>query len=164
MEGENLSKAIGENPPEQNPDGPTDQEPIPETPAKINTEEKTGADESKEIVQKNDSIPEPSNPQPTEPQPVITTTPKTEEQVASPLKKLGIQDFDLLTILGKGSFGEVTLARKKDSQKLYAMKIIDKVFLYRVQFSHLPCFLTSGRSCRKKNNIKSSRKKKSFVS
>jgi len=41
-------------------------------------------------------------------------------------KKMNVEDFDLLTLVGKGSFGKVMQVRKKDSGKIYAMKVLDK--------------------------------------
>eukprot|EP01133_Synstelium_polycarpum_P017404 gene17404-20763_t len=41
-------------------------------------------------------------------------------------KKLTITDFELLKVLGVGSFGRVFLVKKKDSGKLYAMKVLNK--------------------------------------
>jgi len=41
-------------------------------------------------------------------------------------KRIGIQDFDLLTVIGKGSFGKVLQVRKKDTGKIYAMKVLNK--------------------------------------
>ena len=40
--------------------------------------------------------------------------------------KLSYSDFEPLKLLGRGSFGEVILARLKANKKLYAMKILDK--------------------------------------
>ena len=40
--------------------------------------------------------------------------------------KLGPKDFDILQILGKGSFGEVFLVQKKDTRQMYAMKVLRK--------------------------------------
>jgi hypothetical protein len=37
-----------------------------------------------------------------------------------------LEDYKLLKVLGKGSFGKVVLVRKKDNQKLYAMKVLSK--------------------------------------
>ncbi len=40
--------------------------------------------------------------------------------------KVGIQDFDLLQVIGKGSFGKVFQVRKKDTKKIYALKVLQK--------------------------------------
>ena len=37
-----------------------------------------------------------------------------------------MEDFTLVTVIGRGSFGKVFLAKKKDSGKPYAMKILKK--------------------------------------
>lgn len=39
---------------------------------------------------------------------------------------MSIDDFELLKLLGKGAFGKVFLAQKKDDQKLYAIKVLRK--------------------------------------
>lgn len=41
-------------------------------------------------------------------------------------QKVGVEDFDLLKVVGKGSFGKVMLVRKKDNGKVYAMKVLNK--------------------------------------
>ena len=41
-------------------------------------------------------------------------------------KDLCIEDFELLKVLGKGAFGKVMLAQKKDNQKIYAIKVLKK--------------------------------------
>ena len=53
--------------------------------------------------------------------------------------KLTIDDFDLLKVLGKGSFGKVMLVKRKgdDAQTLYAMKTLRKAALIkRNQLAH----------------------------
>ena len=37
-----------------------------------------------------------------------------------------IDDYTFQKLIGKGSFGEVYLAKKQNSDKLYAIKMIDK--------------------------------------
>lgn len=39
---------------------------------------------------------------------------------------VSLDDFELLVTIGKGGFGKVIKARKKDNQKIYAMKIMNK--------------------------------------
>jgi len=45
---------------------------------------------------------------------------------ASTQEKVSVEDFDLLTLIGKGSFGKVMQVKKKDTGKIYAMKVLDK--------------------------------------
>jgi len=40
--------------------------------------------------------------------------------------KVGLDDFELKKVVGKGSFGKVMLVRKKDNKQVYAMKILNK--------------------------------------
>eukprot|EP01118_Nematostelium_gracile_P019396 TRINITY_DN897_c0_g3_i1.p1 TRINITY_DN897_c0_g3~~TRINITY_DN897_c0_g3_i1.p1 ORF type:complete len:441 (-),score=138.81 TRINITY_DN897_c0_g3_i1:612-1934(-) len=40
--------------------------------------------------------------------------------------KVGVQDFDILNLIGKGSFGKVLQVRKKDTGRIYAMKVLNK--------------------------------------
>ena len=44
-------------------------------------------------------------------------------------KRLSIDDFELLKLIGKGSYGRVLLVRKKDTSELLALKILKKSFL-----------------------------------
>ena len=46
-------------------------------------------------------------------------------------EKLTIEDFQLLKVVGRGSFGKVYMARKKDSQQIYAVKTLKKDFIIR---------------------------------
>jgi serine/threonine protein kinase len=41
-------------------------------------------------------------------------------------RALTIDDFELLRVLGKGSFGKVVQVRKKDTNRIYAMKMLNK--------------------------------------
>ncbi len=48
-----------------------------------------------------------------------------------------IDDFELLKVIGKGSFGKVMQVRKKDTGRIYAMKIIKKAHIVeREEVSH----------------------------
>lgn len=52
-------------------------------------------------------------------------------------KKVCTDDFELLTVVGKGSFGKVMQVRKKDDGKIYAMKVLRKeAIIARKQVAH----------------------------
>ena len=61
-----------------------------------------------------------------------TATEDTDEgaaEEAGPLydtPKTKLDDFELLKIIGKGSYGKVTLVRKKETGRLFAMKSLSK--------------------------------------
>jgi serum/glucocorticoid-regulated kinase 2 len=44
-------------------------------------------------------------------------------------QSLTIEAFDLLKVIGKGSFGKVMQVRKKDTQRVYALKTIRKAHI-----------------------------------
>eukprot|EP00026_Physarum_polycephalum_P005284 Phypoly_transcript_05316.p1 GENE.Phypoly_transcript_05316~~Phypoly_transcript_05316.p1 ORF type:complete len:495 (+),score=67.53 Phypoly_transcript_05316:333-1817(+) len=50
---------------------------------------------------------------------------------AAPSHKVGFDDFTILRYLGRGSFGKVMLVKKKDTNRLYATKIMRKDTLYK---------------------------------
>ena len=53
-------------------------------------------------------------------------------------KKLTINDFTTLKVIGKGSYGKVLLVEKKDDKKKYAMKILKKkAMIKRNQVNHI---------------------------
>ena len=43
-----------------------------------------------------------------------------------PGRKLNLEDFDLVRLVGKGAFGKVWQVRKRDSGEIFAMKVLDK--------------------------------------
>ena len=45
--------------------------------------------------------------------------------------KVGIDDFHLLSVIGKGSYGKVMLVRKKDTNELLAIKMLKKDYIER---------------------------------
>jgi len=52
-------------------------------------------------------------------------------------EKVSIKDFDLLNVVGKGSFGKVMQVRKKDSGRIYAMKVLNKkTIIERNELAH----------------------------
>eukprot|EP01117_Protostelium_nocturnum_P009433 TRINITY_DN3367_c0_g1_i1.p1 TRINITY_DN3367_c0_g1~~TRINITY_DN3367_c0_g1_i1.p1 ORF type:complete len:429 (-),score=160.17 TRINITY_DN3367_c0_g1_i1:61-1347(-) len=52
-------------------------------------------------------------------------------------EKLSTEDFELLNVIGKGSFGKVMQVKKKDDGKIYAMKVLNKeAIIARKQVAH----------------------------
>jgi serine/threonine protein kinase len=52
--------------------------------------------------------------------------------------KININNFTLLKVIGKGSYAKVALVRKKDNNKIYAMKILKKDYIrLKKQVSHI---------------------------
>lgn len=48
------------------------------------------------------------------------------ENLLNPSKKVSMEDFTILKVIGRGSFGKVYLVRHNESQLPYAMKILKK--------------------------------------
>ena len=65
---------------------------------------------------------------------------QAEEELsnAAKLKKMNVNDFETLTTIGRGAFGQVRICRKKDDKKVYAMKIMKKTeMLKKNQVAHI---------------------------
>eukprot|EP00466_Bigelowiella_natans_P021389 jgi/Bigna1/72724/fgenesh1_pg.21_\ len=53
---------------------------------------------------------------------------KSNGRARNEAKKVSLEDFSLLKVIGKGSFGKVMLVRKLDTKKIYAMKTKMKLY------------------------------------
>ncbi|PKA63648.1 Serine/threonine-protein kinase [Apostasia shenzhenica] len=63
---------------------------------------------------------------------------KETEYIRLKRHKICVEDFDLLTIIGRGAFGEVRLCREKSTGNIYAMKKLKKSeMLSRGQVDHV---------------------------
>ena len=61
---------------------------------------------------------------------VVSSAPDLKS-IRTMTRKVGLADFELIRVLGKGSFGKVTLVRKISNDKLYAMKVLSKQNIIR---------------------------------
>ena len=55
--------------------------------------------------------------------------PQQAPQQASTVRRIGLEHFNFLAVLGKGNFGKVMLAETKTTKKLYAIKVLKKEFI-----------------------------------
>ena len=46
--------------------------------------------------------------------------------ILEPTKKISKEDFHYVKVIGRGSFGKVYLVKKKDTKKVFAMKVLSK--------------------------------------
>jgi protein-serine/threonine kinase len=52
-------------------------------------------------------------------------------------KSFGPEDFEILKLIGKGTFGQVFQVRKKDTKRIYAMKVLSKkVIVQKKEIQH----------------------------
>ncbi|KAJ1983685.1 Serine/threonine kinase [Dimargaris verticillata] len=60
-----------------------------------------------------------------QPQQALSVAPPPSQ----PKRKIGLHDFNLKAVLGKGNFGKVMLAEEKASKDIYAIKVLKKEFI-----------------------------------
>lgn len=55
--------------------------------------------------------------------------PSTRRQPTVRQRRIGLDDFNFLAVIGKGNFGKVMLAEEKRTSQLYAIKVLKKEFI-----------------------------------
>lgn len=58
--------------------------------------------------------------------PTVVTHIETETSAAATRRRLGPNDFELMRVVGQGAFGKVFQVRKRDTQEVFAMKVMRK--------------------------------------
>jgi serine/threonine protein kinase len=77
------------------------------------------------------AIPRPPDRVPVPSKPIVPSSPQRQPpaRAQTRMRKVGLEDFNFLAVLGKGNFGKVMLAEEKKTNSLYAIKVLKKEFI-----------------------------------